>query len=321
MAGETIYAGPAKVYRDGQAFFPEGENGQVDFSVDQEVVPIASALHGKLRSQQGDCTGKITFTPFDHWGNLAKLYPAYLGATVEATTGVLAIGTKLASGASLKPTTIWVPGDARSYVACNTAIVKPSDLHLGVGKALFGSMEIACIGDPAKDIGTAGFLYAITESAASDPGGLMTVTDLAREKWTGNWGQTLENMEAEEEWTISCEVKVQDYKVQRLTRLIKLISASWMVKGRIVGPSHTVIDGAIGINGGRLLGSSFGAGTDLVLTSQLGRTITLYNCDAVGVGFQFGGSRLGTGETGFVSAATFTAGVADPLIEFADIPA
>jgi hypothetical protein len=119
------------------------------------------------------------------------------------------------------------------------------------------------------------------------------------------------------EWVITCEVKTQAYKIQRLTRLIKLVSVSFMAKARIVGPTHTVIDTAIGIHAGRTLGSSFAAtGHDLVLTSTDGKVITLKNADAVGVGFEFGGSALGTGETGFVTATTFTGGVANPMLTF-----
>jgi hypothetical protein len=314
---ETIYAGPAKVYRDATGYFPEGENGQVDFSVDQEKLPVSTALHGQVKVQQGDCTGKISFTPADNWGLLPKLYPPYLGASVGATAGVLAIGTKLVSGAALKSTTVWVPGDTRSYTAVNTGIVKPSDLHLGVGKALYGPMDIAAVGDPAKQIGAAGFLYSVVENGAADPGGQFTLTDFIRERWTLSFGVVADYaaMETEDEWTVSCEVKTQAYKVQKLTRLIKLTSVAWMIKGKIVGPTHTQLDTLIGVNGGRVLGSSFGS-ADAVLTSTSGKIITLKNADAVGVGYLFGGSRLGTGETGFVNAMSLTAGVSDPLITF-----
>ena len=313
--GISIYAGPAKVYRDGVAYFPEGENGSVNFTIEQEKLPVASALVGQARFQQGDVTGKITVTPFDNWGLLAKLFPPALGASVGVTAGVLAIGTKLASGAALVPTKIWVPGDARLYTAVNTAIVKPPDLRLGVGKALYGPMEIACIGDASKPLGSAGFLYSIDESAAADPGGVMTMTDCIREKWTAAWGSEYADMEAEEEWVVKCEIKVQAYKVQKLTCLIKLISASYMVSGRVVGPAHTVLDTMVGINVSREPGSSF-EGEDLVLTSSSGKVITLKNAAPVGIGFEFGGSRLGTGEIGWVNAMTITAGVVQPLITF-----
>ena len=319
MSAQTLYAGPGKVYRGTTAFFPEGENGEARFDVDQEKIPVASAMHGHVRFQQGDATLKITTKPCDNWGILPAVFPPNLGASCGVTAGLLAIGAKLmGNGVTNVPTSIWVPGDARLYTAVCTCIVKPPQMHLGVGKALFDSMEIMGMGDPAKKLGDAGFLYTITESAAADPGGQFTITDFVRESWTAAWtGTGFTAMEAEEEFTVVPEVKVNTYKVGKLTRLVKLASVSYMVKARLVGPTHTNIDAAIGINGGRVLGSSFGSGTaDLVLTSTSGKVITLKKADAVGVGFEFGGTKLGTGETGFVNAMTLTAGAADPLITF-----
>jgi hypothetical protein len=142
--------------------------------------------------------------------------------------------------------------------------------------------------------------------------------DFIRESWTAVWGSGLTGMQAEEEWVVVPEVKYVTYKLQKLSRLVKLASVAYMVKGRIVGPSHTLIDAAIGINAGRLLGDTLGGGAaaDLVLTSTSGKVITLKKSAPVGTGFEFGGTKLGTGETGFVNAMTLTAGVADPLITF-----
>lgn len=319
MAAQTLYAGPAKCYRGAVGLFAEGENGDVKFEIDQEKLEVASAMHGHLRYQQGDVTGKITIKPFDNWGILAALFPPALGVSVGVTPGVLAIGTKgMGNPVTNVPTSIWVPGDTRIYVATCTMVYKPPQLHLGVGKALFDGMEILCMGDPAKKVGDASFLYTITETGAADPGGVMTMADFIRESWTAAWtGTGFTAIEAEEEFTLVPEIKWNVYKVQKLTRLVKLASVRFMVKGRLIGPTHTNIDAAIGIHGGRLLGSSFGAsGTDLVLTSASGKVITLKNADAVGAGFEFGGSKLGTGEVGFVNAMTLTAGVAAPLLTF-----
>ena len=90
MSAETLYAGPAKVYRGTTGFFPEGENGDVKMEVEQEKLAVASAMHGHLRYQQGDATLKITLKPFDNWGLLSALFPPALGASVGATAGVLA---------------------------------------------------------------------------------------------------------------------------------------------------------------------------------------------------------------------------------------
>jgi len=53
-----------------------------------------------------------------------------------------------------------------------------------------------------------------------------------------------------------------------------------------------------------------------VLSGPNSKTITLKNADAVGAGFEFGGTQLGTGEMGFVTTMTFTSGNPQPLLVF-----
>jgi hypothetical protein len=47
---------------------------------------------------------------------------------------------------------------------------------------------------------------------------------------------------------------------------------------------------------------------DLALSGPNGKSITLKNADVVGAGFEFGGTRLGTGEIGFVNGMAFSGG-------------
>jgi hypothetical protein len=93
-----------------------------------------------------------------------------------------------------------------------------------------------------------------------------------------------------------------------------MVSAAFMVRVRPVGPTHTQI---VGQAKAHTLGVKLGS-YDLVLTGPGGKLITLKNAGVRGAGFEFGGSTLGTGEVGFVNSMTFTAGVPQPLIIFAD---
>jgi hypothetical protein len=324
MSVQTIYAGPGKLYTGGVAIWPETENGELKYEVDQEKLAVSSAMHGHLRHTQGDATGKISIKPLDNWGILGVVYLPCFGASVGAAAGLLAIGTRLhGDPAAPAASKLWTP-DGRMITVVRTGVSKPPEMHLGAGVALFSVMELSAIGDASKKVGDAAFLHTIAESGAADPGGVMAMGDFIRESWTGAWGANagFTAMEAEEDWVVVPEIKWQFYKSQKVTRLAKLISAAWMIKARLVGPTQTQIDAAIGINNGRLLGSSFGstppasAGSDLVLTSLSGKTVTLKKADAVGEGFEFGGSKLGVGEVGFVNQVTFTAGAPDPLIVF-----
>jgi len=327
MASKTIYSGPGKVYVNSIALQPEGENGPIKVGLNEETAEIAAAMFGRVGEQVADQTVELSLKPFDNWGSLRTLFPAALGVSCGASAGVLVIGTR-AHGAANAATKVWTP-DGRLYNIVRSAIVGHPALHLGVGKALFGDTKIVGIGDGVTPVamGASGFLIAgnaITESAGSDPGGNMTMSDFIRGAWTGIWGtvagfggaagsDTLTNpVEAEDEWTIEPNVKYSPLKVQGRTVGYKLDSVGFMAKCRPFGPTHTDIVAAIGAHthGGRL-GSA-----DLTLTGPSSKTITLKNAAIKGGGFDFGGTQLGSGEIGFVNEMTFTAGAAQPLLVF-----
>lgn len=321
----NLYTGPGKVYFGAKALWPQGEAGQITANVNQQADKVAAAMHGRVSATQGDGTATISLTPFDNWGALPVLFPAFLGVKVGATAAALSIGTRAhdVAGGGDTPAKIWT-NDGRLYTFPAAAITKHPDLHLGVDKPLYGPIELTAIGAAAKLMGDAGFLYALA-SAQADPGGQMTLADFVRGRWTGVYevlagfgGDGGAVMEAEEEWTITSDVKYQAVSVQKQTRAMWLTSVEFMVKCRPYGPTQAQIDAAIALNNGRVLGSRFASGSavDLVLTGPGAKTITLKNADAVGAGFEFGGSKLGNGEVGFINSMTFAGGVPASLIEF-----
>ena len=320
----TLYAGPGKVYMNSQVLFPEGEHGEIKAEVQQRAVDVVSGFHGRVTALQGDAQAKISLTPFDNWSALPLLFPAYLGVSVGATSGALVIGTR-PHGAADVPAKIWTP-DGRLYTFVRAAVTKHSGLHLGINKSLFGRVEITALVASAKKLGDAAALYTITESGAGDPGGQQG-TDYTRGAWTGVWGtaagfggdQGGTPIEAEDEWTITCAIKYWPLTVQQLVRGYKLDSVAFMAKVRPFGPTHSQVDAVIGVNAGRTLGSQLAnatTGADLTLSGPSSKTITLKNADVVGAGFEFGGTKLGSGELGFVTTMRFTAGAPQPLLVF-----
>jgi hypothetical protein len=317
----TVYAGPGKIYYNSIGLQPEGENGPINIALTEEQSPFAAAMFGKVGQQLLDQIAAVTCRPFDNWGSLRTLFPAFTGVSVGASAGALVIGTR-PHGAANVPLKIWTP-DGRLYHLVRAAVTGHPALHLGIGKALFDSTTFTCLGDPAVAMGASGYLFdsnAITESAASDPGGAMTVSDFIRGAWTGIWG-TVEGfgggsgdsvMEAEDEWTITPDIKYSPLKVQGRTVAMKLDSVAFMARVRPYGPTHTEILARVGAHThGQRLGSA-----DLVLTGPSSKTITLKNAEVVGAGFDFGGTQLGTGEIGFVNEMTFSAGAPQPLLIF-----
>jgi hypothetical protein len=318
------YSGPGKVYLNSVALQAQGENGQITAVINEPTTPVAAAMFGRIGETFDDQTAKITVTPFDNWGLLATLFPAFLGISAGSTAGALAIGTR-PHGATNLPAKIYTP-DGRLYSFVRTAITKHPDLRLGVGEPLYGPCEITALGDPALKPGATSFLVtgnAITEASASDPGGPMTTADFIRGAWSGAWG-TLAGfggdggapLQAEDFWTVQIHAKYSPLKVQKCTRHLKLDSVEIMAKARLVGPTHTQLVAQLGTH---TLGSLYGSGTnaaDLVLTGPSSKTITVKQTEIKGAGFEFGGTKLGTGEIGFVSKMNFAAGAPQPLLVF-----
>jgi hypothetical protein len=122
-------------------------------------------------------------------------------------------------------------------------------------------------------------------------------------------------MEAEDYFQLVPDVKYQFYTVQKLTRIAKLVSARFMVKFRPVGPTQTQLIGKIAAHstGAQLVE---GTATDFVMSGPFSKTVTLKNCEIFGAGFEFGGTRLGSGDVGMVTSLTFSGGQPGPQLIF-----
>jgi hypothetical protein len=322
----TIYAGPAKVYFNGIALQANDTNGRILARTVQDADPVAVSMFGRVGYLQGNTVETIDLTPFDNWGVLSTLFPAYLGVTVGNQAGALAIGTRPHNpgGAADAAAKIYTP-DGRLYTFPHCAITKHPDLHLGANKPLFGPVQLTNIIATGVSMGSGGAFHSVTETGAVDPGGAFITGDFDRGAWTAAWGSVTgfggdggAALEAEEGFTVTTAVKYSPLPVQKLVRAYKLDEVHFLVKGRLYGPTHTQITAMMGINNGRVLGNYIPTNNaaDLVLTGPSSKTVTLKNADIVGAGFDFGGNKLGTDEVGFVSGLTFASGAPQPLLIF-----
>lgn len=324
----NIYAGTGKFYMGTHALWPDAESGSIVAKVEQEAIDVASGFYGRMASVQGGAMVSIDTTPYADWSLLPVLFPAYLGVSIALTptaqTGLVAIGTQ-PHGAADVPGKIWTP-DGRLYSFPRVGIIQHPGIHLGVDKSFFGPVKLAAIIATGKKMGDAGAFYTLTATGATDPGGSFTLT-VPQGAWTGVWGTVAgfgggtgdSPIEAEDEWVISCEAKYTPRPVQKLIRCYTLDSVKFMAKCRPFGPTQAQLDSAIGLNNGRLLGSQIANSTtahDLVLSGPASHVITLTSADVVGAGFEFGGTKLGNGEIGFVNTMQFTGGVPQPLLTF-----
>jgi len=329
MAAPTLYYGPGKVAHTfaGTVYIlhAEGEAGMVNINVNTKVTPRYNASYGYTASTIDDVTGRITLTPFDCWALLPVLYPTYLGVTTGSNSAALLCGTRpfdVAAGAAngCAPTLVWTP-DGRTYRAVRTAIIRPPGMHLGVGKPLFTAMDIGALMDPALAIGAGGELFdtsahaagsagttGIVESSASDPSGSGTVpaygtTDFINGHWTGAWGaiSNFTALDAEDGWELVVDARYSMKQSQGRTYHCTFDGVRFMVKARLTGPTHTQLLAKVtALAQGAVL--TEGSAADLVLSGPSSKTLTLKNCEAVieAGGFEFGGTKLGTGEVAFV---------------------
>ena len=171
-------------------------------------------------------------------------------------------------------------------------------------------MKITALWDAADAPGgaAANFL-AITESGATDPDTAGFTPDFVNGHWTGAWGSVtgFTGMEVEDFWQLQVQAKYSPLTVQKLTRHLKLDSVEFMVKGRLAGPTHTQLTAKILAH---TLGGTLGeaTATDLVLSGPSSKTVTLKDAEVFldNSGFEFGGTKLGTGEVAFVSKVDFS---------------
>ena len=318
---QTFYSGPGKVYLGTVGFQPEGVNGAISAHVEEKTTVRGSAMYGEVFETLDDVTGKITTTPFDNWNLLPTLFPTYLGVTTAVGTGfgagLLAIGTNPFTGTKV-PVGVYTP-DGRLYNFVRGALTKHPTMKFLPGAALFGGIELSAFGDLTLQPATDAFLIGasnavpVTESGATDPDTTgFTIVDYGQSHWTGAWGSItgFTGLEAEDGWELVPEVKYNTFAVQKVSRLMKLASSRFMIKGRLVGPTHTQLLGKVlaHTHGGIL---AEGASTNFVLTGTNGKTVTLVNAEIKTAPFEFGGTKLNLGEIAFVTkmAITSSAGV------------
>lgn len=329
MAAQTLYSGPGKV-RHSHAlgnfvFHAEGENGQVKLAINEKRTARQSATFGYHRSTLDDQMIEVTFKPFDMWGLLSVLYPQYLGVTTAAPggTGKLVIGTRPHDNAGggvngHASTTIWTP-DQRLYTLYRTAITQHPNMKLGVGQPLFEGAKITGLWDAGTSPGGTAANFLQYQTAQADPDAAGFTPDFINGHWLANWGADInfQNMEVEDFWTLSVNAKYSPLTVQKLTRHMKLDSVEFMIKGRVAGPTHDELVGYVTAHQLGFTISGANAGT-VVLNGPSSKTITLNDAELFldNQGFEFGGTKLGTGEIAFVTKLDFSVGAPTPVLIF-----
>lgn len=344
MSANQYYSGPGKVFYNSPwgggaliSFQAADANGAIQFNIDEKTTTRGAAMFGDMFETTTDLVGHVTFTPFSDWGLLPHLFPTYLGVTTGggAYGGALSVGTYAHDPTASGGTTQYFGGvwtyDGREYNLVRTAITKHPTVTLGASYPLYSSTELTGIGTYNLLPGTSGFLMSTasgtptgapisgpngeTAGAVADPSGgyAFPYSAFTEQHWTGEWGGPFGGfpalMEAEDGWQIVPDVKYNVITVQKVTRAYILASARFMIKARLVNPTHTeMLSRTLIHQAGAPMPQSTTA-QNLVLTSASGKTVSLYNCELRGAGFEFGGTKLNSSEFAFVATATPTTSV------------
>jgi hypothetical protein len=140
----------------------------------------------------------------------------------------------------------------------------------------------------------------------------IAVAKIPRQKYTAAWGSVagFTSFQAQEEWTITHELKLVPVRIQGRTVDMKITSYRAMAKCMPAEPTMGNVDGALLAQGaaaehGAKLSTT---AADLVITGSQTVSVTVKNAALKTAGFVFGGKALRNGEIGFVSTINVSSG-------------
>jgi len=295
ISRSLLAGGPAYVNFNG-ANIPLGEDSRLEIAPVNRV--ISAALYGEIDEVYTDLIVKGTGTPLTY-ENLAVLWP-YLQPT---------IGQRIFGNADTPFE--WVSNNGDVITVRAGAVTRMPDLILGVEKAGIGPMEWSGVVGNGMEPSASNSYYTIaTGQAFSAPA--VAASKIPRQKYTAAWGSVagFTSFQAQEEWTITHELKLAPVRIQGRTVDMKITSYRAMAKCKPAEPTMGNVDGALLAQGaaaqhGAKLSST---AADLVITGAQTVSVTVKNAALKTAGFVFGGKALRNGEIGFVSTINVSGG-------------
>lgn len=304
ISRSLLAGGPAYVNFNG-ANIPLGEDSRLEITPVNRV--ISAALYGEIDEVYTDLVVKGTGTPLTY-DNLAVLWP-YLQPT---------IGQRIFGNADAPLQWLSNNGDAIAVRA--GAVTKMPDLILGVEKAGIGPMEFCGVVGNGLEASASNSYYTIASGQGFAPPAVLT-SKIPRQKYTAAWGSVagFTSFQAQEEWTITHELKLAPVRIQGRTVDMKILSYRCMAKCLPAEPTMANIDAALLAQGSAAMHGAKLSSTaaDLVITGAQTVSVTVKNAALKTAGFVFGGKALRNGEIGFVSTINVSSGTATPALVLA----
>ncbi len=305
IARSLLAGGPAYINFNG-ANIPLGEDARLEITPVNRV--ISAALYGEMDEVYTDLVVKGTGTPLTY-DNLAVLWP-YLQPV---------IGQRIFGNADTALQ--WLSNNGDVITVRAGAVTKMPDLILGVEKAGIGPMEFCGVVGNGLEASASNSYYTMATGQAFTPPAV-SAAKIPRQKYTAAWGSAagFTSFQAQEEWTITHELKLAPVRIQGRTVDLKILSYRCMAKCLPAEPTMAQIDAALGAQGQLAQGQKLSTNpstADLVITGAQTVSVTVKAAALKTAGFVFGGKPLRNGEIGFVSTINVSSGTATAALVLA----
>lgn len=310
----ALITGPARIVRKNVAATDCSLFTKDDIGVDivQAFADKSSSFHGPIDKVFLGQHVEASFTPAGHVNN-------DLCALLWNDFANLAMSYDLTNSAADVPCLFHSADGGGTIIA--SAITKLPDIILGPNRSMMGSMTIAGVVGTGLALSAASSLYTI--------GGNTTVVDTAltsasfrQQCYTAVWGAVtgFTSFEAEEEWTISFNMRTKMHAVAGNIRKITFQGIDILARCVPVGPTEAQIGTALGLSqAGTVPGRAQATvASQLVITgTDTTTTVTIPKASLVSGGFKFGDEVLRQGELGWYASRDFSVGAQSALYTIA----
>jgi hypothetical protein len=296
----SILRGPAVIIFGGSTFYAK-DDIQLDMSLG--TFDVVTSMHGKVDERVSSRFSKIRFTPAGEWEALSVLWPygsSNIGDSVFGGTDVpLVIQTR----------------DGKRLTFSAAAVTQMPDIDLSAGRTLIGPVEITAIGADNTDWTGATSLVAVSSIAFSDT--TFASANIKTQPYTAAWGGSSpwSSFVSMDGFKVNFDLSLADVETDSDGLVDKTISNLGVrCRCRPMGITEAQLISALGLQStGNSRGRSLNAGSNSLVITGTGVSVTLAGAQMKGGGMQFGPQTPRIGEVEFVATRTFSSGVANAL--------
>ena len=296
----SIIRGPAVVIFGGSTFYSR-DDIELDLSIG--TFPIETSMFGKVDERVSSRATRVRFTPAGEWEALSVLWPygsANIGDSVFGASDVpLVIHTR----------------DGKTFTLAAAAVTSMPDIVLSAQQTLIGAVEFTGIGADGGEWTDADSLIAQASSAFSDTG--FSSSAIKTQPYSAAWGASApwDAFQSMDGFRVSFDLGLNPVETDS-DGLVDMTIANLGVtcRCRPQGITEAQLISALKLQGtGNARGRSLNSGSNSLVITGTGVSVTLTGAAIRAGGMQFGAQTPRVGEVEFLATRTFSTGVAQPL--------